>query len=75
MTISYLNTIINPPPLNVKIVVKKSMYKIHNEAKLIVLSSRYGDEQWHVDDLICQGFDMWQFVDAEDELEYNKVSK
>jgi hypothetical protein len=74
MTISYLNTAINPPPLNVKLIVRKSKWVFCGGAKVVFLNSDHAsDIQWHVDDLMNDSYDQWAFVNPDDELEYNNA--
>ena len=63
---------VNPPPLNVQIVIKKSKFKIANEAHLVVLKCGDASIDWHCEDLLSRGFDVWQFINKEDEDNYNK---
>ena len=58
------------PPLEVQIVIRKSTYKIHNEAKVDVLHAHDASQEWHCGDLLARGFDEWMFVNPEDEYEW-----
>ena len=68
--IEYLKLSTNPPPLEVQIVVKKSKFKIANEAKIEVLSGQYASQEWHCENLMSRGFDIWAFINPEDAYEY-----
>lgn len=67
----YKNMAVEMPPMNVQILVKKSTYKIHNEAKVIVLDSDFAEQIDHVEDLLSHGFDCWVFVNDEDDYEWD----
>lgn len=68
----YLSITINPPPLEVQIVIKKSNYKIHNEARVDILCGNEASQDWHCGNLLAQGFDVWAFVNKEDKINYKK---
>jgi hypothetical protein len=70
--IEYLKLSTSPPPLEVQIVVKKSEFKIANEAKIEVLSGQDASREWHCESLISHGFDVWAFVNPEDAYEYEQ---
>ena len=63
---------VNPPPLGVQIVIKKSKFKIHNDAQLVVLTDKDGTIEWQCENFLADGFDVWQFINKEDEDNYNK---
>ena len=67
----YKNMALEMPPLDVFILVKKSKYKIHNEAKVIALDAHEASQAEHVDNLMCEGFDQWLFVNDEDDYEWD----
>tara|TARA_R110002167_G_scaffold104166_3_gene268713 strand:- start:11158 stop:11394 length:237 start_codon:yes stop_codon:yes gene_type:complete len=66
----YKKIAIEMPPLEVQIVVRKSTYKIYNEARVDILSAHDASQEWHCGDLLAHGFDEWMFVNPEDEYEW-----
>lgn len=68
----YKNMQIELPPLDVQILIKKSTYKIHNDARVVVLDSDFAGQQCHVDDLLSHGFDSWIFVNDEDDVAWSE---
>jgi hypothetical protein len=63
------------PPLSAEIVVKKSRFKIANEAKIIELNPLEASQEWHVADLLSNGFDRWMFINEDDSYEYDNGGK
>lgn len=70
----YLSIAINPPPLEVQIVIKKSEYTIDSGARVETLSGHDASQEWHCGNLIAEGFDVWAFVNPEDKAEYKQVA-
>lgn len=60
--IKYLSVGINPPPLNKKIIVKKSIFTFDDGAKIVELEESKGDIDWHVSNLIDDGLTLWAEV-------------
>ena len=62
MKINYQFTSITPPPLDVKIVVKKSQFAFSDGAKIRVMDSIIWSEDSAAEWLIGCGFDLWAEV-------------
>ena len=61
------------PPLDVKILIKKSAYVFDDGAQVVVFDSNTsGDPQFHVDYFLCNGLNRWLFVDENDDMEWTK---
>ena len=60
--IKYLSVGINPPPLNTKIIVKKSMFDFDNGAHVIELKESDASLDWHIEQLIISGHTLWAEV-------------
>lgn len=60
--IEYLSVGINPPPLNTKIIVKKSIFTFDDGAKIIELDVRQASLDWHISNLISEGLTLWAEV-------------
>ena len=60
--IKYLSIGINPPPLDTKIIVKKSIFDFDDGAKVIELNGREASLDWYVSDLISSGLTLWAEV-------------
>ena len=71
MTIKFLSVSVTPPPLDVQILIKKGEYKIYNEARVCILHDSDSTQEFHCDDLLSHGYNLWQFVNEEDEAAYN----
>jgi len=59
---TYLSIGVNPPPVNTKIIVKRSSYDFDDGAKIVILSDEDASLDWHLMGLICEGFDLWSLV-------------
>ena len=59
------------PPLDTQIVIRKSEYKIHNEARVEILLVNFASQEWYSEDLLSHGFDEWMLVNPEDEENHN----
>ena len=62
MKINYQFTSITPPPLDVKIVIKKSQFTFSDGAKIRVMDSIIWSEDSAAEWLIGSGFDLWAEV-------------
>ena len=60
--IKYLSVGVNPPPLDTKIIVKKSIFDFDDGAKVIELNGREASLDWYVSDLISSGLTLWAEV-------------
>ncbi len=62
--INYLSVSVNPPPLDTKIIVKKDSdaFTFDDGAKIIFLESKQASEEWHVMNLVSDGFTLWAAV-------------
>lgn len=60
--IKYLSVGINPPPLDTKIIVKKSIYDFDNGAHVTELKESDASLDWHITQLIVSGFTLWAEV-------------
>ena len=62
MKIKYQSINVTPPPLDVKIVVKKSQFAFSDGAKIRVMDSIIWSEDSAAEWLIGSGFDLWAEV-------------
>jgi len=60
--IKYLSIGINPPPLDTKIIVKKSIFDFDDGAKVVELNGNEASLEWYVSDLISSGLTLWAEV-------------
>jgi hypothetical protein len=60
--INYLSIGVNPPPLDTKIIVKKSAFNFDDGAEIINMNSNIWSEESAVESLIGNGFDLWALV-------------
>ena len=60
--IKYLSIGVNPPPLDTKIIVKKSVFNFDDGAKVIELNGHEASLDWYVSDLISSGLTLWAKV-------------
>lgn len=60
--IKYLSVGVNPPPLDKKIIVKKSIFDFDDGAKIIELNGNEASLEWHVSELIGSGHTLWAAV-------------
>ena len=58
----YLSVGVNPPPLNKKIIVKKSDFVFDDGAKIVMLKGEEASLDYHLLGLVCDGFDLWRIV-------------
>ncbi len=68
----YKNIETQMPPLDTYILIKKGAFKIHNDAKVVVLDAHEASQEWHVDNLVADGYTDWFFVNDSDEIEWSK---
>ena len=60
------------PPLNVKLLIKKSTYAFDDGAMIVTFDSLMSkDIQWHID--YFSEHDLWLFVDDKDDIEWSKA--
>ena len=62
MRINYQFTSITPPPLDTKLVVKRSKFVFSDGAEIINMDSKIWSEESAVESLIGNGFDLWAEV-------------
>lgn len=62
MKIKYETISINPPPLDTKIVVKKSDWVFDDGAEIVNMSSDTWSTESAVESLIGNGFELWAEV-------------
>ena len=68
----YYSMATNKPPLNVKLLVKKSVHSFDDCARVVTLDSGISDDvEWHIADLANNGLDLWLFVSEKDESEWS----
>jgi len=60
--IEYLTVTINPPPLDEKILVKKSQCAFDDGARVIILGSKEASLNWHIEELVSTGYTLWAKV-------------
>ena len=60
--IKYLSVGVNPPPLDTKIIVKKSVFDFDDGAKVVELNGNKASLDWHVSELISSGHTLWAAV-------------
>ena len=60
--IKYLSVGVNPPPLDTKIIVKKSIFDFDDGAKVIMLIGNDASLEWHISELIGTGHTLWAVV-------------
>lgn len=60
--IEYLSVGVNPPPLDKKIIVKKSIFDFDDGAKVIELNGNEASLDWHILELINSGHTLWAEV-------------
>ena len=58
----YLSIEVNHPPLDKKIIIKKSKGVFSDSAKIVTLKIEGGSLDYHVWDLTTDGFDLWRLV-------------
>tara|TARA_R110002096_G_scaffold66306_1_gene161378 strand:- start:30423 stop:30608 length:186 start_codon:yes stop_codon:yes gene_type:complete len=60
--IKYLSVGVNPPPLDTKIIVKKSVFDFDDGAKIVELNGKDASLDWHICELISSGHTLWTSV-------------
>ena len=60
--IKYLSVGVNPPPLDTKIIVKKSIFDFDDGAKVIELNGNDASLDWYISELIGTGHTLWAEV-------------
>ena len=58
----YLSISINPPPLDVKIIVKKAKFTFDDGARLRIMKNELWTQSGAVQHLIDDGFELWSKV-------------
>ena len=58
----YLSVGVNPPPLDTKIIVKKSEFTFDDCAQIRTMSNDYWTEDTAAEFLLGGGFDLWRLV-------------
>ena len=71
MMTKFKNMANHQPPLDVKLLIKKSLFAFDDGARVVTFNSHMSkDIQWHID--YFSGHDLWLFVDDNDDAEWSK---